>query len=165
MAVCIAPWAVAVSGGGDSLALMHLLHDFARKEGLAAPMVLTVDHGLRKSSAGDAKKVVAWARRLGLSARVLTWRGKKPKTGIEAAARNARYRLLGDFLVMHKIGTLFVGHNQDDQAETSLLRLARGSGLDGLAGMQPRAPWPAEVKTSRPDRPDYGRRTRCRSCA
>ncbi len=144
MAGFAAPWAVAVSGGGDSLALMHLLHDFARKGGVAAPLVLTVDHGLRKSSATDAKKVAAWARRLGLNAKVLTWRGKKPQTGIEAAARKARYRLLGDFLVKHKIGTLFVGHNQDDQAETFLLRLARGSGLDGLAGMQPRAPWPVE---------------------
>ena len=135
---------MAVSGGGDSLALMHLLHDFARHHGHVPPLVLTVDHGLRKSSATDAKKVAAWARRLGLSAKVLTWRGKKPKTGIEAAARQARYRLMGDFLVQHKIGILFVGHNQDDQAETFLLRLARGSGLDVLAGMQPRAPWPAE---------------------
>lgn len=147
MAGCAAgdrSWAVAVSGGGDSLALMHLLADFARERGLGAPMVLTVDHGLRKSSATDAKKVAAWARRLGLATKVLTWRGQKPETGIEAAARKARYRLMGDFLVKHKIATLFVGHNQDDQAETFLLRLARGSGLDGLAGMQQRAPWPVE---------------------
>jgi tRNA(Ile)-lysidine synthase len=140
----IAPWAVAVSGGGDSLALMHLLGSFARREGLSPPVVVTVDHGLRKSAATDAKKVAAWAKRLGLAAKVLPWHGKKPKTGIEAAAREARYRLMGDFLVKHRIGTLFVGHNQDDQAETFLLRLARGSGLDGLAGMQPRAPWPVE---------------------
>jgi len=142
MAGYAGPWAVAVSGGGDSVALMHLLHGFARSNALPLPVVLTVDHGLRKSSAADAKKVAAWAKKLGLSAQVLTWRGKKPKAGIEAAAREARYRLMGDFLVRHKIGTLFVGHNQDDQAETFLLRLARGSGLDGLAGMQPRAPWP-----------------------
>lgn len=144
MTGCTAPWAVAVSGGGDSLALMHLLRDFARARGHASPTVLTVDHGLRKSSAADAKKVAAWAKRLGLSAKVLTWRGKKPKTGIEAAARQARYRLMGEFLRKQKIGTLLVGHNQDDQAETFLLRLARGSGLDGLAGMQPRASWPVE---------------------
>ena len=135
---------MAVSGGGDSLALMHLLGGFARQEGLPPPIVLTVDHGLRKSSAIDAKKVTAWAKRLGLAAKVLTWRDKKPKAGIEAAAREARYRLMGDFLVKHKITSLFVGHNQDDQAETFLLRLARGSGLDGLAGMQARAPWPVE---------------------
>ena len=137
-------WAVAVSGGGDSLALMHLVRDFAFQQGLSPPVVLTVDHGLRKSSATDAKKVAAWARQAGLAAHVLTWRGKKPKTGIEAAARDARYRLMGGFLTAHKIVTLFAGHNQDDQAETFLLRLARGSGLDGLSGMLARAPWPVE---------------------
>jgi len=136
------PWAVAVSGGGDSLALMHLLHDFARARGLAAPLVLTVDHGLRKSSARDARQVAAWAKQAGLVVHALTWRGKKPKSGIEAQAREARYRLMGDFLTANKIATLFVGHNLDDQVETFLLRLARGSGLDGLAGMAPRAPWP-----------------------
>jgi len=137
-------WAVAVSGGSDSLALMHLIRDFARKQKRALPVVLTVDHGLRKSSAKDAQQVVAWAKRLGLAAKLLTWRGKKAKTGVEAAAREARYSLMGAFLVKHKIATLFVGHNQDDQAETFLLRLARGSGLDGLAGMQPRAAWPVQ---------------------
>jgi tRNA(Ile)-lysidine synthase len=138
------PWAVAVSGGGDSLALMHLLQDFAERGGLTPPIVLTVDHGLRKSAAKDARQVIGWARQLGLAGGILVWRGKKPKTGLEAAARDARYRLLGAFLVKHGINTLFVGHNQDDQAETFLLRLARGSGLDGLAGMQARAPWPVD---------------------
>ncbi|HKQ10930.1 MAG TPA: tRNA lysidine(34) synthetase TilS [Rhizomicrobium sp.] len=136
------PWAVAVSGGGDSLALMHLLREFAKARGLAAPIVLTVDHGLRKTSVRDAKQVLAWARKAGLAAHVLTWRGSKPKSGIEAAARQARYRLMGDWLVKNKVATLFAGHNLDDQVETFLLRLARGSGLDGLAGMAQRAPWP-----------------------
>ena len=130
-------WAVAVSGGGDSVALMHLALDYARQQGHPLPHVLTVDHGLRPSSARDAKAVAAWAKRLGLAATVLAWRGNKPKTNVEAAAREARYRLMGAFLVKHDIATLLVGHNQDDQAETFLLRLARGSGLDGLAGMQP----------------------------
>ena len=136
------PWAVAVSGGGDSLALMHLLLKFAKARGLAAPIVLTVDHGLRENSARDAKQVLAWAKQAGLAAHLLTWRGPKPKSGIEAQARQARYRLMGDFLVKNGIATLFVGHNLDDQVETFLLRLARGSGLDGLAGMAGRAPWP-----------------------
>ena len=135
-------WAVAVSGGGDSVALMHLARDYARQQGHPLPHVLTVDHGLRPSSAKDAKAVAGWAKRLGLAATVLAWRGNKPKTGVEAAARESRYRLMGAFLVKHDIATLLVGHNQDDQAETFLLRLARGSGLDGLAGMQPSAPWP-----------------------
>ncbi|HEX4636797.1 MAG TPA: tRNA lysidine(34) synthetase TilS [Rhizomicrobium sp.] len=137
-------WAVAVSGGGDSVALMHLISNYARQQGHSLPIILTVDHGLRPSSAKEAKVVATWARRLGLAAKVLAWRGKKSQAGIEAAAREARYRLMGAFLMEHRIATLFVGHNQDDQAETFLLRLARGSGLDGLAGMQPRAPWPVE---------------------
>jgi tRNA(Ile)-lysidine synthase len=147
-------WAVAVSGGGDSLALMHLLRAFAKARKRKPPVVLTVDHGLRKSSAKDARQVAAWAKQAGLAAHVLTWRGKKPNSGIEAAAREARYRLMGAWLVKNRIATLFVGHNQDDQAETFLLRLARGSGLDGLAGMRERAPWPlpgfAELALARP---------------
>jgi tRNA(Ile)-lysidine synthase len=123
---------------------MHLLAARARAAKIAAPMVLTVDHGLRAGSAKDAKKVAGLAKRAGLKATILSWRGKKPKAGIEAAAREARYRLMGVWLTRHRIGTLFVGHTQDDQAETFLLRLARGSGLDGLSAMQARAPWPAQ---------------------
>lgn len=136
------PWAVAVSGGGDSLALMHLLAAYARKAGLALPLVLTVDHGLRSSSTKDARQVAAWAKRAGLPVHLLTWRSGKPKSGLEAAAREARYRLMGGWLQKKQITTLFVGHTLDDQAETFLLRLARGSGLDGLAGMRTLAPWP-----------------------
>ena len=148
------PWAVAVSGGGDSLALMHLLHGFATARGMAPPLVLTVDHGLRKASALEAKKVLAWAKKAGLKAHLLTWRGKKPKSDVESQARQARYRLMGDWLKKNKIATLFVGHNLDDQVETFLLRLARGSGLDGLSGMVPHAPWPVpgfdELRLARP---------------
>ncbi|MDB5739862.1 MAG: tRNA(Ile)-lysidine synthase [Alphaproteobacteria bacterium] len=147
------PIVVAVSGGGDSIALMHLLRDYAESKKRPPPMVLTVDHGLRKHSARDAKQVAAWAKQAGLKAHVLTGRGAKPKTGVEAAARETRYRLMGDWLVKKKITTLQVGHTQDDQAETFLLRLARGSGLDGLSAMQPAAPWPVEgyaLTVSRP---------------
>jgi tRNA(Ile)-lysidine synthase len=136
------PVAVAVSGGSDSLALMHLLVAWARAGKNPAPVVLTLDHGLRKSSGADARQVAAWAKKAGLKAHLLVWRGAKPQNGVEAAARLARYRLMGDWLVKHKIAALFVGHTQDDQAETFLLRLARGSGLDGLAAMQAVAPWP-----------------------
>jgi tRNA(Ile)-lysidine synthase len=144
MAGHAAPFAVAVSGGGDSLALMHLLAGFARKRKWPAPVVLTVDHGLRKTSAADARQVARWARAAGLKAHVLTWRGAKPKSGIEAFAREARYRLMGEWMTKEDVATLFVGHTQDDQAETFLLRLARGSGLDGLAAMRAHAPWPVE---------------------
>jgi tRNA(Ile)-lysidine synthase len=121
---------------------MHLLAGFARRKKLPPPVVLTVDHGLRKGSARDALRVAAWAKAAGLTAHILRWRGAKPKSGIEAAARAARYRLMGDWLVKHKITTLHVGHTRDDQAETFLLRLARGSGLDGLSAMRPLSPWP-----------------------
>lgn len=146
--------AVAVSGGSDLLALMHLLVAFARAKKLAPPLVLTVDHGLRPGSANDAKTVAAWAKQAGLKTTVLSWHGSKPKAGIEAAAREARYDLMGAWLTKKKISALFVGHTQDDQAETFLLRLARGSGLDGLAAMQVRAPWPvpafAQLAVARP---------------
>ncbi len=146
--------AVAVSGGSDSLALMHLLRAFAEQRKSTPPVVLTVDHGLRKSSARDAKQVAAWAKQAGLKAQVLKWTGVKPKSGIEAAAREARYRLLGEWMTRQKITTLLVGHTSDDQAETFLLRLARGSGLDGLAAMRARAPWPvpgfADLVVARP---------------
>lgn len=134
--------AVAVSGGGDSIALMHLLLDWARAGNHEPPVVLTVDHGLRKGSAKVARQVTAWAKAAGLPAHVLIWRGAKPKTGIEAAAREARYRLMGAWLRKHGVSSLCVGHTLDDQAETFLLRLARGSGLDGLSAMRAQAPWP-----------------------
>jgi tRNA(Ile)-lysidine synthase len=139
-----APWpgAVAVSGGGDSVALMHLLAQWAKARRLAAPIVLTVDHGLVPGSSKAAKKVVAWARKAGLETRALVWKGPKPKGDVEAEAREARYRLMGQALRREKIGALYVGHTRDDQAETFLLRLGRGSGLDGLAAMRPHAPYP-----------------------
>ncbi len=146
--------AVAVSGGSDSLALMHLLRAFAEQRKSKPPVVLTVDHDLRKSSAQDARRVAAWAKQAGLKVQILKWTGNKPKSGIEAAAREVRYRLMGEWLTRHKIAILFVGHTGDDQAETFLLRLARGSGLDGLAAMRPRAPWPvpgfADLTVARP---------------
>jgi tRNA(Ile)-lysidine synthase len=134
--------ALAVSGGSDSLALMHLAAAWARQKGAALPVVLTVDHGLSEGSAKMARRVVRWAKAAGLRAHILGWEGRKPKSGIEAAAREARYRLMGGWMARHDIKMLCVGHTEDDQAETFLLRLARGSGLEGLAAMRPLAPWP-----------------------
>jgi tRNA(Ile)-lysidine synthase len=145
------PGAVAVSGGGDSLALMLML---ARAKKKPAPIVLTVDHGLRPDSAKDAKAVLQAAKKLGLEAHLLQWKGAKPKSDIEAAAREARYRLMGEWCAKHKIGALYLAHTLEDQAETFLLRLARGSGLDGLSAMQEVAPFPlpgyGELKLVRP---------------
>ncbi len=136
------PGAVAVSGGADSLALMHLLARWAKARSLPAPVALTVDHGLLPGSAATARKVVAWARKAGLKAVSLAWKGQKPSADIEAEARAARYHLMADWLRAHGLGALYVAHTEDDQAETFLLRLARGSGVDGLAAMQEVAPLP-----------------------
>ncbi len=139
-----APWpaAVAVSGGSDSLALMHLLADWAKARALPAPVVVTVDHGLRPESVGETKQVVRWAKRCGLKAHVLVAKAPPPVADVEAKARALRYRLIGEFAKQKKLAAVYVAHTRDDQAETVLLRLARGSGVDGLAGMRPLAPYP-----------------------
>lgn len=137
--------ALAVSGGADSTALMVLFGDWLRRRDadLAAHVVLTVDHGLRASSASEASLVAAQARRLGFRHKVLVWSGPKPTSGIQAAARDARYRLMAEQMSAEGIAPLFTAHTRDDQAETLLMRLARGSGLDGLAAMAAVARLPA----------------------
>jgi tRNA(Ile)-lysidine synthase len=136
---------------------MHLLHDWSKVEGVAAPIVLTVDHGLQPHSKAHARHVLRWAKALGLKAAVLSWEGAKPDADIEAAAREARYRLMGEWCRAHGIAALYAGHTRDDLAETFLLRLARGSGLDGLAAMRPIAPYPvAGFKELRIVRPMLG---------
>ena len=136
------PGAVAVSGGSDSKALMLLLAEWASAENRAAPIVLTVDHGLVRGSSRIAAKVVRDAEKHGLAAHRLIWRGEKPHADIEAEARRARYDLMGNWCANHRIRGLYVAHTLEDQAETFLLRLARGSGLDGLAAMRARSSFP-----------------------
>lgn len=129
---------MALSGGGDFLALMHLLADWARTRKLAPPVALIVDHALRKESAAEARKAAVFARKAGLAAHILIRKGPAPQSGIEAAARDARYSLMGNWMRRHGIATLYVGHTLDDQAEHSC------SGWDGAAvwtGSRPRAPW------------------------
>jgi len=130
------PVAVAVSGGPDSLALLHLAHHWARRRGCAVS-VYTVDHGLRPEAAAEASGVAALAARYGRPHRTLVWRGAKPTRGVQAAARDARYALLGQACRDDGIGDLLVAHHRDDQAETLLHRIARDTGPDGLAGMAP----------------------------
>lgn len=127
---------LAVSGGSDSLALMHLAACSELRH--CDVLVATVDHGLRAGSAEDAAFVAAAAHRLGLAHQTLAWPGDKPATGMQAAARDARYRLLLEAAETRWPGasvTILTGHTQDDQAETVLMRLARGAGPAGLAGM------------------------------
>ncbi len=126
--------AAAVSGGADSMALAVLLHRWVSARG-GTMTALTVDHGLRRGSAAEAAQVGRTLRPLGVPHRVLRWRGAKPTANVQAAARRARYGLLGDWCARQGILHLALGHQLEDQAETFLLRLGRGSGLDGLAAM------------------------------
>ena len=126
--------AVAVSGGPDSLALALLAAPWAAARGGSLTAVI-VDHGLREGSAAAADRAVEWLAARGIAGVRLRWRGPRPKTGVQAAARTARYRLLGDWCAANGVLHLLTGHQQDDQAETLLLRLAAGSGVDGLAAM------------------------------
>ncbi len=131
-----------MSGGGDSVALLHMFASWAGRESGAAPVVLTVDHGLRAESAAEAELTVGWARALGLSTHILRWHGCKPEANVEDKARAARYRLLGAWCIKNGVRNLFLAHTEDDLAETFLLRLGRGSGVDGLSAMRARAPLP-----------------------
>jgi tRNA(Ile)-lysidine synthase len=134
---------LAVSGGPDSTALLMLAARWraARKAGPKL-FAVTVDHGLRKESAGEARAVKRLARRLGVPHRTLRWPGNKPLTGLQEAARAARYRLLAAFAKSAKAHHILTAHTLDDQAETVLIRMTRGSGVTGLAGMAPMSPLP-----------------------
>ena len=129
---------LAVSGGADSMAMMHLVTAWRTLRGTAVPSlsVVTVDHGLRPESAAEARFVAAAAGELGLPHSTLIWTGPKPASGIQAAARDARYGLISEHLAANRWQTVATAHTRDDQAETLLMRLARGSGVDGLAGMR-----------------------------
>jgi len=127
---------LAVSGGPDSIALMWLAarwrSTLARGPRLIA---VTVDHGLRAEAAAEARDVKRLARTLDLTHRTMRWTGEKPKTGLPAAARTARYRLLAQAARASGATHILTAHTRDDQAETVLMRLLRGSGIGGLAAM------------------------------
>lgn len=136
---------IAVSGGPDSTALLWLVARWrARRKRGPRLIAVTVDHGLRPESAKEAAAVKRLARRLGVTHRRLSWTGRKPKTGIQEAARAARYRLLSVAARKVHAGQILTAHTLDDQAETVLFRMARGSGVSGLAGMGRRAGVPVE---------------------
>jgi tRNA(Ile)-lysidine synthase len=134
---------LAVSGGGDSTALLVLVARWAKRLKRAPKLIaITIDHGLRPEGAREAAAVKRLARRLGVAHRILRWRGTKPKTGLQEAARSVRYRLLGQAAAKAGCAHILTAHTLDDQAETVLFRLARGSGIVGLAGMAHVSPLP-----------------------
>ena len=127
---------LAVSGGPNSIALMWLAARWRR--GLTrGPRLLavTVDHGLRAEAAAEAREVKRLARTLELEHRTLRWTGPKPKAGLPAAARSARYRLLAKAARQSGATHILTAHTRDDQAETLLMRMLRGSGIAGLSAM------------------------------
>lgn len=128
---------VAVSGGSDSLALLHLLHDFAGVHGTQLHVV-TVDHGLRSEAAEEAAFVKRICRDLKLPHEVVHWTGWDNHGNLQNEARRARYRLISEWARERGLRFVALGHTCDDQAETVLMRLARGAGVDGLAAMSPR---------------------------
>lgn len=132
---------VAVSGGGDSMALAYLLKHWCDNNNKSL-VALSVDHGLRSASGKEAEQVGCWMAELDVEHHTLLWQGDKPTSNIQDEARAARYKLLGNWCVENQVRDLFVAHHQDDQAETFLMRLFRGSGIDGLSAMDVRAPLP-----------------------
>ena len=131
---------LAVSGGPDSVALMLLAAHYL-SSGDRRLAVATVDHGLRDGSAQEAKQVGAWAQALALPHHLLTWRGPRPATRIQERARLARYQLLAQCAATLGDAAIVTAHHADDQAETILFRMTRGSGVAGLAGMSRISHW------------------------
>jgi tRNA(Ile)-lysidine synthase len=127
---------LAVSGGPDSIALMWLAARWRRALARGPRLIaVTVDHGLRSEAAREARDVKRLARTLDLPHCTVRWTGAKPKTGLPAAARAARYRLLAQAARANGATHILTAHTRDDQAETLLMRMVRGSGIAGLAAM------------------------------
>ncbi|MGB7977312.1 MAG: tRNA lysidine(34) synthetase TilS, partial [Roseiarcus sp.] len=126
---------IAVSGGPDSTALLLMAAEWAKRRGKTRIEAATVDHGLRPESADEAKSVAALCARLGVGHRILQWKGVKPTSRLQERAREARYRLLIDHAKALGADAVMTAHHADDQAETVLFRLLRGSGVAGLRGM------------------------------
>ena len=139
---------LAVSGGPDSTALLVLVARWAKRRKRAPKLLaVTIDHALRAEAPREAAAVKRLARRFGVPHRTMRWRGSKPKSGLQEAARLARYRLLAQVASHTGYTHILTAHTLDDQAETVLFRLARGSGLIGLGGMAYASPLPVGGET------------------
>ncbi len=135
-----------MSGGPDSLALLWL----ARAAFGTQATALTVDHGLRPGATNEAALVASRCETIGVAHTTLAWLGPKPAGNLQAAARDARYALMANWCAANGVRWLLTAHHADDQAETLLLRLARGSGSAGLAGIRARRELGSGVTLLRP---------------
>lgn len=128
-------FAIAVSGGIDSMVLLHLTSQWAIEK-KAVPIVLTVNHSLRSEAKEEVLFVLRHAEQLGIPCHILNWEiREKIKSNVQSCARKARYELLTQWCRQNQIKYLLTAHNLDDQAETFFIRLERGSGIDGLSAM------------------------------
>ena len=127
---------VAVSGGGDSVALLAALAQFTKSHGIELH-VITIDHGLRPETKDEIALITDLCANWELPHHVEYWTGWEGAGNLQAAARDARYQLMADWAYGNQITHVALGHTADDQAETFLMRLARGAGVDGLSAMQP----------------------------
>ena len=127
--------AVAVSGGVDSMCLTFLLNEVCKRNNISL-IAITVDHKLRKKSTFEANEISRYLKNLDINHAILTWQHGTIKSNIQNEARQARYKLICDYCKDHNVQNLFVAHTFDDQAETVLLRILRGSGVDGISGIE-----------------------------
>ena len=128
-------FAIAVSGGPDSITLLYMLHDWVLQRG-GVLHAITIDHQLRDESAAEASQVKQWCADKSITHTTLVWKkDHAPKSAVHQQARIVRYELLCNECKQHNIDNLFIGQHADDQAETVLMRFIKGSGIDGLAGM------------------------------
>lgn len=124
--------ALAISGGSDSMAMLIATNKLLKKTDFVA---ITVDHNLRDGSASETQKVKKWCKELAIEHVILKWDNPSKEGNLQANARNARYLLMSNYCNSNNIKYLFVAHNINDQAETVLMRMLRGSGVDGLSSI------------------------------
>lgn len=128
---------VAVSGGGDSVALLAVLVAFARDHDIDLHAI-TIDHGVRAGAQSEIDLVAELCKGWKVPHHVARWTGWQGEGNFQAEARSARYALMAEWAEAQDIKHIALGHTADDQAETFLMRLARGAGVDGLSAMAPR---------------------------
>ncbi len=142
-------FALAVSGGADSLCLVYLSKMYA-SEFKNKVHVLIVNHKLRKESKKEANKVKRLLSKKFIQSKILNWRGKIPKSNIQRNARNMRYSLISNYCLNKKVKYLLTAHHLDDQIENFFIRLSRGSGLTGLSSMPESVIYNNDLKIIRP---------------